>query len=73
MSITSGTNEISPILKYVIFKKLSCQHYYWRYYGPPAGIMSHYFQCHKFNHDKSFFNRSDVLSSHPEVRHSCEY
>ena len=49
MSITSGTNEISPIyLKDVIFKNLSCQHYYWiyYYYGPLAGIMIHYFQCH---------------------------
>ena len=43
----------SPLLKDVIFKKISCQHYYWRYYGPPAGIMSHYFQCHELNHDKA--------------------
>ena len=32
---------------------LSCQHYYWKYYGPPAGIMNHYFQCHELNHDKT--------------------
>ena len=43
-----------PLLKDVILKKnIYYQHHYWRYYGPPAGIMSHYFQYHEFNHDKA--------------------
>ena len=38
------------------------------YYGPPAGIMSHYFQYHELNHDKPSFTDGMYLAAmHPEV------
>ena len=43
----------SPLLKDVILKKIILPALLLEvYYGQPAGIMSHYFQCYEFNHDK---------------------
>jgi hypothetical protein len=37
--------------------------------------MSHCFQCHELNHDKAsqLADGISLYSSHPEVRHRCEY
>ena len=54
MSIISGTNETSPIKRCDFFKIYLVSTITECIMGHvPAGIMSHYFQCHELNHDKA--------------------